>query len=126
MKAFKIMSSGWEIYGQHTFLHDNKTGEEFQKDCRSILKESLKEVTDNLVKRSSKAFLSANDLMELAIPKLEKLGYKPLEFEGTYSVPGNDGAYFSSCQSQQELVDELGEELVNDFVNKAKIIDDRD
>lgn len=126
MKAFKIMSSGWEIYGQHTFLHDNKTDTEFTKDCRSVLKEALKEVTDNLEERSSQAFLSANSLMDLAIPKLENMGYKSLEFEGIYSVPGDDGAYFSSCQSQQELVDELGEELVNDFVYKAKIIDDRD
>ena len=64
MKAFRIGSSGWEIYGEHVFIHENKSKDEFDEDCRKVLRESLQEFTDELNEDDSKVYLNAFKLME--------------------------------------------------------------
>ena len=121
MKAFRIGTSGWEIYGEQILTHENKTEEEFKEDCKNSLKETLKEVTETLDDNDSDVFLNAYSLMERSIPKLEKLGYSFLALEGDYEVPGDDISYKSNGE-EEHIVNELGKELV-EFVNKAKEIE---
>jgi len=123
MKVFRIVSSGWEIYGQHSLTHESKTEEEFAKDCREVLTEVFQEVTDSLEANTSNVYMAAYNLMEFGVPKLLERGYKNLEIEGDYQVPGDDCSFMGSSQNQQEAVDEFGAEVVDAFVNKAKLID---
>ena len=125
MKVFRISSSGWEIYGQHSLTHESKTKEEFEQDCREVLTEVFRETIDTMEIDTSKAFMGANDLMDMGVPKLLERGYKPLEFEGDYEVPGDDGSFMSCSQSQTEAIKEFGAEVVEEFVHKAKMIDNR-
>lgn len=125
MKIFKISSSGWEIYGQHSLIHESKTTEEFNKDCKEVFTEVFKEVTSSLEENRINIFMRAYNLLEFGIPKFLERGYKPLKFEGGYSVPGDDGSFMSNYDSQQEAVKEFGAEVVEEFVRKAKSIDNR-
>jgi len=120
MKAFRIGTSGWEIYGEHILTHGNKTEEEFKDDCKSSLRETLSEVTKTLEDNNSDIFLNAYELMVKTIPKLEKLGYSFLVFDGDYEVPGSDISYKSS--DSESVTNELGQELV-EFMRKAKEIE---
>ena len=97
------------------------TGEEFEQDCRDVLKKVFEEVTETLDKKNK--YMSAFNLMEFAIPKLIELGYKELEVECDYQVPGDDTPFMGSSNNQQEAIDELGADVVEAFVHKAKMID---
>lgn len=121
MKVFKISSSGWEIYGEHSLINESKTSEEFEQDCRDVLKEVFKEVTETLDKKN--LYMSAFHLMQFAIPKLIELGYQELEVECDYNVPGDDTSFIGNSHNQQEAIDELGADVVEAFVHKAKLID---
>lgn len=121
MKVFRILSTGWEVYGQHSLTHESKTKEEFEQDCKEVLTEVFKEVTDNLKKRDVNTLMGAYELMNFGVPKLIERGYKFLEFECDYLVPGDDGSFLSNSSSRQEAIDSLGEDVVEAFLKKARM-----
>lgn len=123
MKIFRISSSGWEIYGQHTLTHPNKGNLEFKEDCVTAARQALVEITGQMDEDNSLAYTNAYNLMEKSLPILMNMGYSMLEIDEDYYMPGDDGGLAFEDDSNQEELNEFGQEYI-DFKNKAKKTND--
>lgn len=135
MRAFRIATNGWESYGERIFTHPTKTKEDWETDCNNAVKESIQwicnkgqELIDGELEFGDfkiGPYFEANNLMEMVIEHLLKLGYAHIELESNYDVPGNDIGFCLSKDGQQELADSVGKELANQFIGILKIAEEK-
>jgi hypothetical protein len=87
---FNFSWSDYDCYEPHIFEGEEKTSEEFKKDCDKALKESFDEFMSNTDNR----WASLSLWMKYALVKMEDYGYKkvkPMEFgHWGLEIPKND------------------------------------
>jgi len=106
LKIFQVIWSWHEEYCPQEICHETKTGEEFQVDFKSILRNSM----DAYLKEET-SWAGACDLFDFAVREMIKLGYKRVEYD---SVVDHFGSYIVDEEDHKEDENKELEKLIGE------------
>jgi len=118
VKLFELGYSDWEDWGQWLFLHDNKTQDEFEQDCKDMFVKYGEEYINK-----DDCWVSASDWAGFAMEHMGELGYavpERLHF-GFREEMIIDGRGRDEQYNWQKIV---GDKLYNMAIKKNKEIEE--